>query len=171
MLTYVIIVYSAFFNIKCFVKFTLGTYVLDGMNSIWEIPLHGAKVIKFFTIFGRTFLGYITKDQMFVYIYDYFNRRFALSQSWRVTEGISFTMMDTRTRVYMVVIEKSISVFSSRYSRMFFYDTFTARFDTAQPVQFDVFDPSVAIGFQVYGHPFMALVNKRSNGRFILSIL
>lgn len=133
------------------------------MNAIWNIPFQDTKVIKFFVISERVFLGYITKDQMLVHIYDYALQRFNLTQQWPVTDGISFTLLDTKTRVYMVVIEKSISVFSSRFSRMYVFDPFIMRFDTTQPVQFDVVDPSVAIGFQVYGHPFMVLVNKRSN--------
>ena len=143
-----------------------GSYVLEGMNPQWKVMLSGAKTIKFFVILNQVFLGKLTSDSIFIYEYRINTGRFDYIQNISVQNAVSFTILETKYSVYLVILEKYSGHFYGVSSRMYMYDParILGVFDIYQPIYFKVYEPSAITGFQIYGKPYMAVVNKRNKG-------
>lgn len=141
-----------------------GTYVLTSITALSRIPMEGAKSFKIFRIKGLRFFGYITASLLTISKWNPSTNLFEFHQSIPVTQGISFDLMSTYPRFYLVVIEKAISIFPGRFSKMYYYNPILTKFDATQANSFDVWNPSAVKTFDVFGKPFMALVNYETKG-------
>ena len=84
-----------------------------------------------------------------------------------VVNGVTFDILITTPRIYLVVIETASSFFSGLFSRMYYYEPWSRQFQTHQPVIFDVWNPSAVKTFNVFGTPFLGIVNYQSKGTLL----
>ena len=150
--------------------FVSGTYALNKISAFSNIPIQGAKAIKFFSLMHHPFFGYMTDDKLYVHKWDSFANNFLVHQVISVSKGVTFDLLKTHRRIYLVVIEKASAVFSGRFSKMYYYQPWTELFQLNQPVSFDVWNPSAVKTFNVFGTPFLAVVNYQSKGEIRLQL-
>ena len=78
------------------------------------MAIPGAKMARFFSISGSRFFGYITDKRLYISKWKNTNDGFVLHQEIEVMDGISFDILNTYPRTYLVVIEKALMVFPGR---------------------------------------------------------
>ena len=103
--------------ISCLWLFDSGHYVLDSISATSRLAIPDAKMAKFFSISGFRFFGYITNKRLYIFKWD--NRvdakMFKPYQEIEVMDGVSFDILNTYPRTYLVVIEKALMIFPGRY--------------------------------------------------------
>ena len=132
------------------------------------LDVQNARYIKFFKIGLINFFGYITRTELYIYQVDVLANSFRRRQIIPAEDGIAFDVMKTYPRIYLVVLERARTVFGSSASRMYYYNSYEYQFLVNNPVRFDVYNPSAVKTFDIFGTPFMGVVNKISRGNFFL---
>lgn len=107
------------------------------------------------------------EDSIEIYEYRLNKGSFDYIQNISVQNGVSFTLLETEYSVYLVILEKFSGHFFGVSSRMYMYDPakINGVFDIYQPIYFKVYEPSAISGFEIYGKPYLAVVNKRNKGK------
>ncbi|XP_066920173.1 uncharacterized protein [Clytia hemisphaerica] len=146
-----------------------GSYVLEGISADWILrDLTDAITIKFFVLLNKIFLGKLTSTEIKLYNYELTSSTFKFAQSIQVQDGISFTIMETEQSIYLVVLEKFSGHYFGVSSRMYMYDPSRLSggvFHTYQPIYFKVYDPSAVTSLEIYGKPYLAVVNRKNKAR------
>ena len=130
------------------------------------LDVQNARYVKFFKIGLINFFGYITREQLHIYQVNVLTNSFTIRQIIPAEDGISIDVMKTYPRIYLVVLERARTVFGSSTSRMYYYNSYNYQFLVNNPVRFDVYNPSAVKTFDIFGTPFMGVVNKINQGNF-----
>jgi len=139
-----------------------GTYSVRDYSIKQSIPLKDVKSMKFFNIGEMNFFGYITAEKMILMTFDQLENQFTVYQQIVCEEGVSFDIMNTHRTYFLVVLEKRANIFNTKSSVMYYFDMMNRIFKTDNPVRFDVTEPSAVHTFDVFGIPFIGVVNSKS---------
>ncbi|XP_012553483.3 uncharacterized protein LOC101236068 [Hydra vulgaris] len=142
-------------NLPC----VTGTFILDSISPYSNLIVSGFKYAKFFQLYGVSMVGFITEENLYVMNWDQTSATFLTKQTIPVSGGVAFDLFITSQLSYLVVLEKSPNVFPGTFSKIYIFNPFTSEFDVTQPLTFDVWDPSALATFNVYGTPFLVVVN------------
>ena len=139
---------------------------MDSISAFDLISIPGAKHIDFFRIGGMRFLGFITDTEMNILKLRYSENRFVHYQTIPVTSGVSFDILNTYPRTYLVVLQKAASVFPGRFSKMYYYDPWDMKFKTDTAVRINVWEPSALHAFDIFGTAFLGVVNYQTKRKY-----
>ena len=132
---------------------------MDSINAYSLSIVSGYKYAKFFELGILSLVGFVTEENLVIMNWDKTSSAFLIRQIIPVSGGVAFDILKTSQWSYLVVLEKSPSVFSGTFSKMYIFNPFSNEFDVTQPFTFDVWEPSAVAAFNVYGTPFLGVVN------------